>query len=500
MNLTPIAHSQKYLRERQGIWSWLTTTDHKRIAILYLVSVTAFFVIGGATTGLLRVESLQPGGEVLAPEDFDRLFTLHGLFLVFFFLLPSLTTVLGGFLLPIVVGAGNVAFPRLNLVGWYIFLAAGALLTWSTIHGAVDAGWTLSMPYSTDYSSGQLTGVILGILLAGVSVGLMGLNLVVTIHRRRATEVSWSEIPVFAWGQYASGLMLALLTPLLVAALLLLLRNNLGYPALTDGPVGDALLYKRLFWAYAHSAIHAPLLAGIGITTRLLTVFSGGVLHERRKVIVAIFAVALFGLLSSIGGLTTGAQGLYSSVISPLFALLIAVPCAVIIVQWLATLHHGSLRLTTPMLYAYGFLGLFTIGGASGLFLAVTPLGTHLQSTTFSMAHMHYFAVGGVLTAFLGGLHDRWPMITGRLYPALLARAVAVAVFLGFNMMFLPQFLLGYQGKPIRSHTYPAEFQVLEVFSSAGATILVASLFVPAVYLSWSFFWGPRATGDAWNG
>jgi len=355
------------------------------------------------------------------------------------------------------------------------------------------------LPYSTHYSSAELTPAILGILLAGVSAGIMGLNLVGTVHRRRAGGMTWSEIPVFVWGQYVNGLVLALLTPLLVAALVLLLRNELGHPPFTSELSGDALLFRTLFWTYAHPAIHAPLLAGIGITNKLLTTFSGRVLHDRRRVIVSLFAVALFGTLSS-GQVLPEVQGIYTDTLSPVFALLVAVPCTVIILDWIATLHRGSLRFSAPMLFAYAFLGLFTIGGASGLFLAVTPLGSHLRGTTFGVAHLHYFVVGGVLTSFLGGLHFWWPKITGRLYSETAARAVAVVVFLGFNTMFLPQFLLGYQGKPSRTHAYPEEFQVLEVLSSAGATILIAGLVLPALYLTWSFFWGPPATANPWHG
>jgi cytochrome c oxidase subunit I len=492
---TESSDPQGYLREREGIWSWLFTTNHRRIAILYLIAITFFFVLGAATTGLLRIEALRPEGEFLLPEDFDRLFTLHGLFLVFFFLLPSLTGVLGNSLLPGRIGARNLAFPRLNLATWYLFVTGGLLLMWSTIHGAVDAGWSLSLPYSAHFSSAELTPAILGVLLAGISSGLMGLNLVVTVHRRRGPGMTWSKVPVFVWGQYANGLVLALVTPLLVAAMVLLLRSELGLAPLRASASGDALLFKQLFWAYAHPAIHAPLLAGIGITTRLLTVCSDGVLYDRRRVVFAIFAVALFGTLSSGQHVLPEASGFYRDTLAPLFALLVAVPCAVIICHWVATLHCGSLRFTAPMLYAYAFIGLFTIGGASGLFLAAGPLGVHLQGTTFVVAHLHYFIVGGVITAFLGGLHHWWPMITGRSYPENLARAVAVTIFLGFNTMFLPQFVLGYLGKPSRTHTYPEQFQVLEVLSSAGATVLVAGLILPALYLTWSFFWGPRATG-----
>lgn len=499
MNTSEVADPHSYLRARQGIWSWILTTDHKRIAVLYLVSITVFFVLGSATTALLRIEALRPEGEVLLPEDFDRLFTLHGLFLVFFFLLPSLTAVLGNFLVPLMIGSRRLAFPRLSLTSWYLFLVGGLLLSWSTVHGAVDTGWTLSLPYSTHYTSAVLTPAILGILLAGVSAGLTGLNLVVTVHRRRVVGMTWSEVPVFVWGQYVNGLVLALLTPLLVAALVLLLRNEAGHSPLTSELSGDALMFRTLFWTYAHPVIHAPLLAGIGITTKLLTTFSGRVLYDHRRVIISLFIIALLGTLSSGQEVPTEAQSTYTDTLSPVFALLVAVPCAVIIVDWIATLHRGSLRFTAPMLYAYAFLGLFTIGGASGLFLAATPLGSHLRGTTFGVAHLHYFVVGGVVTAFLGGLHFWWPKITGRLYSETLARAVAVVVFLGFNTTFLPQFLLGYQGKPSRTHAYPEEFQVLEVLSSAGAMILVAGLVLPALYLTWSFFWGPRVTANPWQ-
>lgn len=499
MNSTEAAPLPSYLRMRHGIWSWVFTTDHRRIAILYLVSITAFFVLGSATTGLLRIEALRPEGEVLLPEDFDRLFTLHGLFLVFFFLLPSMGAVLGNFLVPLMIGARNLAFPRLNLANWYLFMAGGALLMWSTIHGAIDTGWTLSMPYSTHYSSTHLIPAVLGILLAGISAGLMGLNLVVTMHRQRAPGVTWSNLPVFLWAQYVSGLVLVLVTPFLVAALVLLLRSELSSTPDTPASTADSLLFRRLFWAYAYPAIHAPLLAGIGVTTKLLTTFSGGLLYGRRQVIVSLFAIAALGSLSSGQQFLPATHSFYTETLSPLFGLLVVVPCTVITLHWIATLYRGSLRFPAPMLYAYGFLGLFTIGGASGLFLAASPLGSHLQGTVFGVAHLHYFVAGGVITAFLGGLHYWWPLITGRLYPEVLARVIAVVIFLGFNLMFLPQFLLGFQGKPSRMHAYPDEFQVLEVLSTSGATILVVGLVLPAFYLTWSFFWGPPSRSNPWD-
>ena len=498
MYTTETIEARATLHARQGLWSWLFTHDNRRVAILYLVAITCFFFAGSAATGFLRTEALRPQGEVLLAEDFDRLFTLHGLLGVFFFLLPALMSVLGNFLVPRLVGLNNVAFPRLNLLTWYLFVAGGLFLGWSIIHGAVDAGWTLAMPYSTRYSSADLVPTILGLLLAGVASGLMGLNLVVTVHRRPKGRLSWFDLPVFVWGQYINALALVLLTPLLVAALVLLLRDELGLPPLTQELGRDALLYRRLFWAYMHPAMHAPLLAGVGITSRLLTTFAGRPLHARRTIIAAVMSIALLGTFSAGHLVLPGQSNLYTEVIAPLFGLLVAVPCAVIILHWLATLYRGSVRCTSPMLYAYAFAGLFTVGGASGLFLAATPLGAHLQGTTFEVAHLHYFVVGGVITAFLGGLHYWWPSITGRLYPENLARGVVAVVFLGFNTMFLPQLLLGLQGKPSRTHEYDPSFQVLEVLSSAGATILVAGLILPALYLGWSFFWGPPAPPDPW--
>ncbi len=499
MNTTQVPDARSYLQTRRGIWSWLLTTDHKRIAILYLASITIFFVLGAATTSLLGIEALQPEGDAMSPENFDRMFTLHGLCMVFFFLLPVLTGVLGNFLVPLRIGASNLAFPRLNLATWYLFVAGGLLLLASTLHGAVDAGWSLLLPYSAQSSGAELVPAILGVLLAGVSVGLMGLNMVVTVHRMRAPGMTYWKVPVFVWGQYACGLLLALLTPVLVAALALLLRNELGYAPFVAETSGDSLLFKKLFWTYANPALHAPLLAGIGVMTKVLTTISGRVLYDRRRVIIAIMAIALLHLLAAGQSFAPETRGIYVGNLSSLFALLVAVPSAAIIVHWAATLQPGSQRFTAPMLYVYTFIGLFTIGSATNLFLAASPLGSHLQGTAFGVAHLHYFVAGGVITAFLGGLHFWWPEITGRLYPEMLARAVAVVVFVGFNLMFLPQFLLGYLGMPSRMHAYPPDFQVLKVLSSAGATILVAGLVLPALYLPWSFFWGHRSTSHPWE-
>ncbi len=489
---------ESYLSFRHGAWSWLFTSDHKRIAILYLITISVCFLFAVANALVLRVEALSPEGTLLQPETFGRIFTLHGLFAVFFFLLPALSSVLGNFLVPIALGARNLAFPRANLLGWYLFTAGGLLLTWSAIHGGVDTGWSLATPASALSSKSEVAEPALGALLSVLSSALMGVNILATVHRNGGFSAHGARLRVFVTTQYTGAMMTVLATPFFVSAILVLLRS----PTLVRGPhidPSEALLYRKLFWMYVLPALHAPLVCAVGIITEILTTFTGNVTRRPRFVISCVLAIAVFGTLSSGPHLFPRDLSPYLLTVSSLFALLVAVPCVAIVMHWLAMLYRGPVRWTSPMIYSLVFAALFTIGGVSGMPLALPPLSVQLHSTSYETAYFHLFIAGGVITAFIAGLHFWWPKITGRHYPEAIAKFVAVVILIGFNLTFLPRYFLGYFGEPTRLHSYPAEFQALEVLSSAGTTILFAGLAIPALYLTWSFFWGRSAEANPWN-
>lgn len=491
-------HADSYLSSRYGAWSWLFTSDHKRVAILYLIAISWFFLFAMVNALVLRVEALSPDGSLLQPETFGRIFTLHGLFAVFFFLLPALSSVLGNFLVPLALGARNVAFPRVNLFGWYLFVAGGSLLTWSAIHGGVDTGWSLATPASALTSKSEVAEPALGALLGVLSSALMGINIIVTVHRNGGLSSRASGGRALVVTQYAGAMMTVLASPFFVAAIQVLLRS----PTLVRGPhidPSEALLYRRLFWLYVLPAIHAPLVCAVGIVTELFTTFTGRVSRRPRFLIACVLALVVFSVLSGGPHLFPGDLNPYLLTASSLFSILVTVPCVAIVMHWLAMLFRGPVSWTSPLIYGLVCAALFTIGSVSGMPLAVPPLSLQLHSTSYETAYFHLFIAGTVITSFVAGLHFWWAKITGRRYPEAIARFVAVVTLLGFNLTFLPRFFLGYFGEPTRVHSYPVDYQALEVLSSAGATILLVGLAIPALYLTWSFFWGPVAEADPWN-
>jgi cytochrome c oxidase subunit 1 len=490
--------SESYLSYRYGAGSWLFTSDHKRIAILYLITISVFFLFAVVNAMVLRVEALSSEGTLLQPETFGRVFTLHGLFAVFFFLLPALSSVLGNFLVPIALGASNLAFPRLNLLGWYLFAAGGLLLTWSAIHGGVDTGWSLATPASALSSKSEVAEPAIAALLSVLSSALMGANIIATVHRSGGFSAQRARVRVFVTTQYTAAIMTVLATPFFVSAILVLLRS----PTLVRGPhidPSEALLYRKLFWMYVLPALHAPLVCAVGIITEILTTFTGNVSRRERFLVCCVLSIAVFGALSWGPHLFPGDLSPYLLAVSSLCALVVVVPCVAIVMHWLAMLYRGPVRWTSPMLYSLVFAALFTIGGVSGTPLALPPLSVQLHGTSYETAYFHLFVAGGVITSFIAGLHFWWPKITGRHYPEAVARFVAVVIFIGFNLTFLPRYFLGYFGEPTREYSYPAEFQALEVLSSAGMTILFVGLAIPALYFTWSFFWGRAAEANPWN-
>ncbi len=494
------APEPNYITANYGIKSWLLTTDHKRIGLLYLISISVFFFIGGAFAVLIRMELLTPEGDLVDSETYNKLFTQHGLIMIFFFLVPSIPAVLGNFLLPIMLGAKDLAFPRINLLSWYVYTVGGLVTLYATATGGVDTGWTFYTPYSSTYANTQVMYTAVGVFITGFSSILTGLNFIVTTHKMRAPGLTWFRLPLFVWAQYATSLIMVLGTPVLAITILLVaLERGLGIGIFDPKLGGDPLLFQHLFWFYSHPAVYIMILPGMGVISEVISCFARKRVFGYGFIAFSSLAIAVLGFLVWGHHMFTSGQSVYAGLVFSFLTMVVAIPSAVKVFNWIATLYKGSISFETPMLYALGFIGLFTIGGLTGIFLGTLALDVHVHDTYFVVAHFHYVMVGGMVMAYLAGIHFWWPKITGRMYPETIAKFAAVVIFIGFNLTFFPQFLLGYVGMPRRYHAYPEEFQVLNVMSTAGASILGIGYLIPMGYLVWSLWWGKVAAANPWR-
>ncbi len=494
------AERENYLNQEYGIRSWLLTTDHKRIALLYLASITFFFFVGGFFALLIRLELLTPAGDLVQADTYNKLFSMHGQVMIFFFLIPSIPAVLGNFLVPLMIGAKDLAFPRINLLSWYLYIIAGVVYVHCILTGGVDTGWTFYTPFSTAFSNTRVIEAGIAIFIAGFSSILTGLNFVVTIHRMRAPGMTWSRLPLFIWAHYATSIIQLLGTPVLAITLLLVVFErafNLGIFDPTRG--GDPLLFQHLFWFYSHPAVYIMILPAMAVESEVVACFTRKRIFGYNFVAMSSIAIAVFGFLVWAHHMFVAGISLYSALIFSILSYLVAVPSAIKVFNWTATMYKGSISFTTPMLYAFGFIGLFTMGGLTGLFLAALGIDVHVHDTYFIIAHFHYIMVGGAVMGYLGGLHFWWPKISGRMYPEGWGRLAALLVFAGFNLTFFPQFILGYMGMPRRYWQYPPEFQVLNVLSTAGSTILAVGYVLPMIYFLWSMRYGKIAPDNPWG-
>jgi cytochrome c oxidase subunit 1 len=492
--------AKNYLNAEYGLKSWLLTLDHKRIALLYLFTTIFFFVIGGIAAALIRLELLTPAGDLVSSDTYNKLFSIHGIIMVFFFLVPIAPAVLGNFLIPLMIGAKDVALPRINLFSWYLFAIGGCVELYMMIGGGVDTGWTFTTPLSTHYVNTDVIAAAMGIFIAGFSSILTGLNFIVTIHKMRAPGMTWFRLPLFIWSYYATSIIFVLATPVIaISMVLIVLERIVGIGVFDPTKGGDPLLFQHLFWFYSHPAVYVMILPGMGVVSEVISCFCKKRVFGYTAVAFSSVGIAVFGFFVWAHHMFIMGISTYSAMLFSFMSMMVAVPSAIKVFNWCATMYKGSISFDTPMLYSLGFIGLFTIGGLTGVFLASLGLDIHLTETYFIVAHFHYVMVGGMVSAVMAGLHFWWPKITGRMYPESLGRMAAIILFIGFNLTFFPQFILGVLGMPRRYHSYPPEFQVLNVLSTAGASILAIGYLLPTMYFLWSLKYGEIAGANPWR-
>ena len=496
----PAVERENYLNTDFGVKSWLLTTDHKRIAILYLLSITFMFFIGGFAATLIRLELLTPAGDLMSSDTYNKMFSIHGIVMVFFFLIPSIPATLGNFLVPLMVGAKDLAFPKINLASWYLYILGAGIMLYVILTGGVDTGWTFYVPYSSTYSNTHVIAAVVAIFVAGFSSIFTGFNFIVTIHRMRAPGLNWGRLPLFIWAHYATSIIQVLGTPVVAIALTLVALERAFHLGIFDPRLGgDPVLFQHLFWFYSHPAVYIMILPSMAVVSEVVSTFSRKRIFGYTFVALASIAIAVLGFLVWAHHMFVAGISAYAALVFSLLSYFVAVPSAIKVFNWTATMYKGSISMATPMLYAMGFIGLFTMGGMTGLFLAALGIDVHVHDTYFVIAHFHYIMVGGAVMGYLAGIHFWWPKISGRMYPETWGKIAAGTIFIGFNLTFFPQFVLGYLGMPRRYHAYPAEYQVLNVMSSAGASILAVGYVLPLIYLLWSLRYGEIASDNPWG-
>ena len=495
------SHSgDSYLTHGRGFRSWLFTLDHKRIGVMYLGAILACFGLGGLFALLVRTELFTPGKTIVDPDVYNQLFTLHGAVMVFLVIIPGIPAALGNFVLPVMLGAKDVAFPRLNLASFHLWLVGALFLVAMMYLGAVDTGWTFYTPYSTTTNTSVLSAAS-GAFILGFSSIFTGVNFITTIHKLRPPGMSWFKMPLFLWAIYATAVIQVLATPVLgITLLLLFLERALGIGIFDPALGGDPVLFQHFFWFYSHPAVYIMILPAMGVISELISVFSRKPIFGYRFVAFSSVAIALLGFLVWGHHMFTSGQSKVVSLIFSALTFSVAIPSAIKVFNWLSTLYRGAIQLTTPMVYALSFLFLFSIGGLTGLFLGALATDIHLHDTYFIVAHFHYVMMGGTLVAFLGGIHFWWPKMFGKMYNETLGKVAAVLTFVGFNLTFLPQFVLGTRGMPRRYYDYLPEFQRLHQLSTVGAYVLAVAFLLTAVCLIHSLVAGKKAPANPWGG
>jgi cytochrome c oxidase subunit I len=488
-----------YLNEETGLWAWMTTVDHKKIGLMYLASVAVFFFVGGVLALLLRTELLTPAQTFMDADVYNQVFTLHGAIMIFFFLIPSVPAALGNFILPLQLGCKDVAFPRLNLASFYIYVIGALFTLFAIFTGGVDTGWTFYTPYSAT-TGGNVMAMTFGVFILGFSSILTGVNFMTTIHKLRAPGMTWNKISLNMWALYATSIIQILATPVLAITLLLLtMERALGIGIFDPNMGGDPVLFQHFFWFYSHPAVYIMIVPGFGVISEVVSTFSRKIIFGYWAIALSSLAIAFIGFLVWGHHMFTAGQSSLASMVFSFLTFLVGIPTGIKIFNWVATMYRGSIDLKTPMLYAMIFLFLFMIGGFTGIMLGALAVDIHLHDTYYVVAHFHYVMMGGMVMAFLAGLHYWWPKMFGKMYNEPIARITAGIIFIGFNLTFLPQFVMGSQGMPRRYFNYIDQFQPFHVTSTIGSYIIGLGFLIMFGYLLHSLLKGRRAPANPWG-
>jgi len=501
---TPKAHPQvghhdvDYLHDG-SLLSWLTTVDHKKLGVMYLWSILFMFFLGGVFAMLVRLELFAPGQTIMDAESYNKAFTLHGAIMVFLFIIPSIPAALGNFVLPIMLGAKDVAFPRLNLLSFWIYATGALIAVTAMVTGGVDTGWTFYTPYSTT-TDGSVALMTFAAFVLGFSSILTGVNFIATVHKLRAPGMGWFKMPLFIWGIYSTAIIQVLATPVLAITLMLLIMERAFGVGVFDPKLGgDPVLFQHFFWFYSHPAVYIMILPGMAIISEIVPAMSQKTFFGYKATAFSSVAIAIVSFVVWGHHMFTSGQSQLAGAIFSFLTFLVGIPSAIKVFNWITTMYKGSISLAAPMLYALMFLILFGIGGLTGIFLGAMSVDIHLHDTYFVVAHFHYVMMGSTVIAFLAGLHYWWPKMFGRMYNEPAARIAAILVFVGFNATFLPQFLLGSRGMPRRYYNYLPEFQFLHQVSTVGSWILGLGFLIMAGYLFASLRKKMDAPANPWN-